>query len=133
MAYATSCTLDLTGEERDTLTKDSTGSWRELEIGQLSGTISAEGLFAENPASDVSASRRDYFNLYSAFSNKTKLYWMVSQTTSASRNGTEDSAKTKTVGYGYITSLSKSGEVEQNATYSVTIAITGQPTTVTIT
>lgn len=133
IAYATSCTIDFTGEERDTLTKDSTGSWRELEIGQLSGTISGEALFAEDPASDVSSTRTDYFDLFTVFKNKTKIYWMVSQSTSASRNATEDSAKTKTTGFGYITSLSKSGEVEQNTTFSFTLAMTGEPTTATIT
>lgn len=133
IAYATSCTIDFTGEERDTLTKDSTGGWREFEIGQLSGTISVEALFAENPPSDVSATRQDFYNLWTIFKNKTKVFFLVSQTTSASRNATEDSGKTKIQGFARITALSLSGEVEQNSTFSATLAIDGQPEEVTIT
>lgn len=123
VAYATSCTIDMNAEELDTLTKDSVGSFRNFQPGQLSATVSGEGLISFD-TSGISGTRREFADLFTAFKNKTRLYGFYS---------TDATGDDKYEFYGYITALSSSGAVEGNATYSYTIGVDGEITKVTVT
>lgn len=116
IGYATTCTIDLSAEERDTLSKDSVASWREFEIGQLSGTCSTEGLMTFDSSVNGN-SRREFSDLFTIFSAKTEITcWFT----------TNASGDDRYYFNGFITALSSSAAVEENATYSVTIGINGQ-------
>lgn len=117
IGYATNVTLDLSAETRDTLNKDNVGSWATTDIGQLSGTCTGEALYSMPGA--LLASRQGFSDLFSVFSNKTKVYCAVRTATSGDKY---------LKFYAYLTSLSQNGPVEENATFSFTLTITGTVT-----
>jgi TP901-1 family phage major tail protein len=118
LGYATSCTLDMSSETRETLSKDSVSSWAEFEVGQLSATLSFEGFFSEDTTinSNTVKSIRDIFTKFSA---KTAISW---------RFTTDTATEVQYSGSGYITALNYSAPVEENATYSGTITVNGAVT-----
>lgn len=122
IAYATSTTMEESAEERDTLSKDSVSSYRNFEIGQLSGSISCEALLSEDTTVGGNP-RKTYYTLRTKFRAKTAISWTL---TSAVTGDVEDS------GSGYITAISQSLPVEENATFSFTIGINGAPTVGTV-
>lgn len=119
IAYATSCTLDVSRELRETIHKDNPGSgWREVEVGQKSGTMTVEALYntdGTNNSPDV---------LFDALDNGTSLTAMLS---------TEVSGDSKYSFSCFATSFSSSAPVEENATFSVTFEIDGAITRTTVT
>jgi hypothetical protein len=119
VAYATSSTLDLTTALRETIHKDNPGSGdREVEPGQKSGTCSFEALYSED------GDNNDFAELFDAWKDRTKLTCMIS---------TEVAGDTKYTFEAYLTSLSSTGPVEENATFSGTLEITGSITKAAIT
>lgn len=121
--YATSCTLDMSAEVRETLSKDSVSSWAENEVGQLSATLSFEGFFSEDTTIN-STNVENVSDLFGDFSGKTAVSW---------RFTTDATGEAVWSGSGYITSLSFTGNVEENATYSGTITVSGAITEADIT
>lgn len=119
VAYATSCTLDLTRETRETIHKDNPGGgWAEAEVAGKSGTLTVEALFNEDGANnspDV---------LFAALDNGTLLTMLVS---------TEVAGDTRYTFQAYCTGWSLNAAVEENATFSATFNITGAVTKATIT
>jgi len=110
---ATSCTLNLTRETRDTLTKDTTGSWSSFAPGRKSGTCDIEGLIS------FSTSNTRVDAIYTAFENGT----------STTMRFTTDVAGDIYYECEVIfTSLTLTGAVEENATYSATATIIGAVT-----
>lgn len=122
IAYATSCTFDESGEERETLSKDSVAGYREFEMGQLSGSISCEALLSE----DVTVggnTRVNYYTLRAKFYAKTAISWKLTSNTTGD---------VEYSGSGYITAISQTASVEENGTFSFTIGIDGAPTVGTV-
>lgn len=118
LAYATSCALDLSAETLESVSKDSVASWSSSTVGQLSGSLSFEGFYTED-ATISSDDRENPNTLFDAFAAKTLISWEFSTATSGD---------TKYTGSGYITALNFTGPVEENATYSGTITVSGAVT-----
>lgn len=107
---ATTCTMSLTTETRETLTKDNVGSYTTAQPGRRSGTMQSEGLIAYD-TSNVGVD--DLFTYYNA---GTILECKFTTNVTGSPVWTASA---------FITSLEFSAAVEENATYSATWTITG--------
>lgn len=122
LGYATSCSLDVSVETRETISKDSAGSWAENEAGKISATLSFEGFASEDQTinSNTVKSIEDIFTKVAA---KTAVDW---------RFTTDATGEIEYSGSGYFTSFNISSPVEENATYSGTITVTGAITQGTV-
>lgn len=109
---ATNCSMSLTVETRDTLTKDNVGSWTSSALGRRSGTLTSEGLIA------FDTTNQGVDDLFTHYVSGTALEVRFRQTSSAT-------AVPYWVCTAYITSLEFSAAVEENSTYSATWTITG--------
>lgn len=110
---ATSCTLNLTRETRDTLTKDTTGSWSSFAPGKKSGTCDIEGLIS------YSTSNADVNSLFNCLDNGTEV---------TMRFTTDVAGDTYFECDVIFTNFTQTAGVEANATYSATATITGAVT-----
>lgn len=118
LGYATNCTLDMSGETRETVHKDSSGGWSESEMGKLSGSLSFEGFFSEDTTINA-ATVKSIEDIFTKFSAKTAISWTFT---------TGVTGEVEYSGSGYITALTMGAPVEENATYSGTITISGAVT-----
>jgi len=123
LGYATSCSLSMSAETRETVSKDSTSSWAENEVGQLSATLSFEGFYSSD-ATINAVTVKTVDDIYSKFEAKTAISWSFKSATTGEFIYS---------GSGYITSLEFNAPVEENATYSGTITVSGAITNTTIT
>jgi predicted secreted protein len=114
---ATSCTVSLSRETRETLTKDNVQSWAAYEAGKKSGTFDFEGLIS------FDTTNTDVTDIFTAFNDGTSI---------TMRFTTGDTGAPYWEAEALITSLSYSGAVEENATYSGTGTITGAVTQGTV-
>jgi predicted secreted protein len=111
IGHATTCSLDLTRETRETLTKDAPGGgWATAEVGRKSATLSTDGMFSYD------TTNKKFSDLFTAFDNGTLLLL---------RFTTDENGDTYWQGSGYITSLNLSAPVEDNTTYSATFTVNG--------
>lgn len=114
IGHATSCTLDLTRETRETLTKDAPGSgWATSEVGRKSATLSTDGLVS------FDTGNKKVSDLFTAFDNGTLLLLKFATT---------ETGDTYWQGSGYITALNMNTPVEDNSSFSATFTVTGQVT-----
>ncbi len=125
-AYATSHTLELTGDVMETSSKDS-GKWKANQITKLSWTISSENLYSET----------DYDSLVSKMIEREEIPVLFAIAGNAdSDNGKPESGWTPKANSGYkgnviISSISANAADGENATYSCTFTGTGPLTKVT--
>lgn len=117
IAHATSCELSLSHSPRDTSTKDSAGE-TERAPGKLDWSISADALYAIDYTDSEGMTE-----LFDAIENNEKLKIKFSS---------EVVGDQEYDGEGYVTDLSLNAGVEENASYSVSIAGTGALTKTTI-
>lgn len=111
IGHATTCSLDLTRETRETLTKDAPGGgWATAEVGRKSATLSTDGMFSYD------TTNKKFSDLFTAFDNGTLLLL---------RFTTDENGDTYWQGSGYITSLNLTAPVEDNTTYSATFTVNG--------
>jgi len=111
IGHATTCSLDLTRETRETLTKDAPGGgWATAEVGRKSATLSTDGMFSYD------TTNKKFSDLFTAFDNGTLLLL---------RFTTDENGDKYWQGSGYITSLNLSAPVEDNTTYSATFTVNG--------
>jgi TP901-1 family phage major tail protein len=114
VAYATSCSLELSADEIDQTSKDS-GGWKDIAAGLRSWNMSADALYVNNAA----ASSEDGFpELTTALIARTAVTVHFTFGTAATGDYVYS-------GSAIITSLSLSSGVEDQATYSVTFNGTG--------
>lgn len=114
IAYATNCTLSISRELRETLSKDTPGSgWRTVSMGQKSGTMTTEALYSDSADSSTNVQAAD---LFTDLDNGTPL---VLQFT------TNVSGDTYYEATGYCTNLEMNGPVEENSTFSATFELSG--------
>lgn len=118
IAYATSCTLSMSKDFNETLHKDNAvtaSGWRTIQTEgqQKTATINVEGLYNFDGANNTPAT------LFDLFDDNTLIEWMLS---------TEVTNDVKYSGSGYITSLEFTGPVEENASFTATIDVSGQIT-----
>jgi len=115
VAHATSCSFDFTHDSRDITTKDS-GAWRELAEGLRSASLSTEHLYAEDATvglDELFATSRD--KCYVVFTPK------------------ENVGDTRIRFEARLASISISGGVEDNVTYSASFDSSGTVTREVIT
>lgn len=122
IGYATSCSLEMSAETRQTVSKDSVASWQENEVGTLSASLTFEGFYTEDEAL-TPGTRKSFADIYALFAGKTPVSW------SFSTDVTGDDVYS---GSGFITALSASAPVEENSTYSGTITVSGAITKGTV-
>ena len=122
LGYATSCTMSLSAETKESISKDSTSSWSEVTIGQLSGSLGFEGLLSFDDTIN-SVAVEDVEGIYDNFAAKTSVTWKFTDSTTGNIEWS---------GSGFITSLELGAPVEENATYSGTITMSGAPSKATI-
>ena len=111
IGHATSCTLDMTRETRETLTKDAPGGgWATSEVGRKSATLSTDGLLS------FDTSNKKVSDLFTAFDNGTLLLLKFA---------TSVQGDTYWQGSGYITALNINTPVEDNSSFSATFTVSG--------
>jgi predicted secreted protein len=114
---ATSCSMDLSLETRETLTKDNVGSWVRNEAGRRSGTLQAEGLVSYDTTNESVS------DLFTTFENGDVVII---------RFTTGDAATPYWEASAICTGLSISAAVEENSTYSASFAVNGAVTLGTV-
>jgi predicted secreted protein len=121
IAHATSCTLDVSVEEIDQTTKSSGGK-KDVIMGTSSFTISVEALYDSLANISSENTAEDLFSLMYA---KTKIFFEFTLPTPGS-------GEVFYSGAGFLSSLSITGGVEDQATYSASIVGTGTLGTTTV-
>ena len=114
---ATSCSLDLSMETRETLTKDNVGSYTSVEPGRRSATLSTEGLVSYNTAN------KKVTDLVTAFNNGETMI---------ARFTTGVATIPYWEGSVILSAMTISAAVEENATYSATFTVKGAITQGTV-
>jgi hypothetical protein len=122
VGHATSCTMSLSMEIRETLDKDSVSGYAGGEAGQRSGSLSFEGLASEDVTLNT-ATVGSMTTLLTQFSSNTAFAW---------RFTTDATGDVEVSGNGLISDISISAAVEENSTLSGTITMIGAPTFGTI-
>lgn len=114
IAYATNCTLSITRELRETLTKDSPGTgWRTVTVGQKSATMTTESLYSDAGDSSTNIQPGD---LFTDLDNGTPLIM---------RFTTDVAGDTYYETTGYCTNIEMNAPVEENSTFSATFELSG--------
>lgn len=116
IAYATSHSLEITGETQDTSNKDQgSGDWASQEISILSWTASSENLYSEDGAGD---NFDDLFDLMVAKTPIDAVFSRKAETTTDVPEGGWTSKKPSYVGKVVITSLSLNAPNGEFANYT---------------
>ena len=122
IGHATSCTLDLSKEIRETVSKDNIGGWAEKEGGQKSATLQFEGFYTlDANLGGVAVSGAD--DLFDAFDGDAVIAWKFSD---------EVSGNIEYSGNAIMSSLSFGAPVNENATHSGSLEVTGAVAKATI-
>jgi predicted secreted protein len=114
---ATSCSMDLSMETRETLTKDNVGSYTSVEPGRRSATLSTEGLVSYDTAN------KKVTDMVTAFNNGETMI---------ARFTTGVASSPYWEGSVILTALTLSAAVEENSTYSATFTVKGAITQGTV-
>jgi len=122
VAYATSCSLEISMDEIDQTNKDS-GGWKQIIGGTRSWSVSCEALYQNEDITSPAAKNtfQDFWKyLGDSTDGRTKVYVELSVAgASSSDNNVHYS------GMALITSLSVNGGTEDQSTYSVTLTGAG--------
>jgi TP901-1 family phage major tail protein len=118
VAYATSCSLEISMDEIDQTNKDSEG-WKSIIGGTRSWSISSDQLYQNESLANHKGFTEFWANLGGA-SERTPVYVQMMRT------GTLTSNNKIYHGSAYVTSLSVNGGTEDQATFSVTLTGTGK-------
>lgn len=114
IAHATSCEISFSHSPREITSKDS-GGVTERAPGKKDTTISADALYAE----DHGGTKTGISVLFTAWKNRTKLAFDFTSGVTGDKKYTGDC---------YITDLSANAGVEENATFSISLAVDGAVT-----
>lgn len=117
VGFATDLSISISEDPRDTTNKFSEG-WRTLAEGLRSFSISASHLFAENATNGEA-------ELWSALENRNALFFKCTVQNGSITSTDEVDGNTRFTGQIRITSLERSGGVEDNVTFSLTGEGTG--------
>ena len=107
MGSAKSCTLEVSAGVIETSSKDS-GKWSEKIAGRLSYTVSADGMLADNG--------NNYDTIFTKMLAKEPI--AIAFSTDAATKGY--------IGTAIITKVSQTGELDNVATYSISLEGTGE-------
>jgi TP901-1 family phage major tail protein len=126
IAFATSCSLEISMDEIDQTNKDSSG-WKTIIGGTRSWSVSADVLY-QNEAKSSNYTFLDFWDHLGGANERTALYVELTVTGASAADVNKFYH-----GQAYITSLSVNGGTEDQATYSVTLTGTGVLTEATST
>ncbi|MEL6834519.1 MAG: phage tail tube protein [Bacteroidota bacterium] len=115
IGHATNCTLDMTKEITETVSKDNIEGWVEKEGRQKSASLSFEG-FHTNAATLNSVTIANAEDLFDAFDSDTLIVWRFTDAQVGNKEYT---------GNAIMSSLSFSAPVNENATHSGSMDVTG--------
>jgi hypothetical protein len=117
MGFATDVSIDISESPRDITTKFSQ-AWRSLASGLRQFTISGTHLFAENAINGEA-------QLWSYLQSRTEISFKLTVQNGDINSTAEVNGNTRYTGRGRITSITRSGGVEDNVTFSFTIEGSG--------
>ena len=120
VAYATSCSLEISMDEIDQTNKDSSG-WKQIIGGSRSWSVSSEALYQNEAITGPEKSTfQSFWKFLGGAEQREKVYVELSITgaTSAANNVFYS-------GDAYVTSLSVNGGTEDQSTYSVSLTGSG--------
>jgi TP901-1 family phage major tail protein len=115
VAFATSCSLEISMDEIDQTNKDSSG-WKQIIGGLRSWSVSADALYQN----EAESSKKAFTDFWDNIENRTKVYVELTITGASSA----DSNKYYH-GEAYVTSLSVNGGTEDQSTFSVSLTGSG--------
>lgn len=115
IAFATSCSLEISMDEIDQTNKDSAG-YKSIIGGLRSWSVSSDALYQN----EAESSRTGFIELWDKIENRTKVYVELSVT-----GGSSADSNKYYHGEAYVTSLSVNGGTEDQATYSVSLTGSG--------
>lgn len=121
VAYATSCSLEISMDEIDQTNKDSSG-WKKIIGGLRSWSISSDQLYQNESKSGEKGFTEFWDHVGGSTYGRTPVYVQMMRT------GTLTSDNKIYWGYAYVTSLSVNGGTEDQATFSVTLTGSGELT-----
>lgn len=113
IAFSQDASLSLAMDTREITNKTSSG-YRELLESTRSGSVSGNFFYAEKDSS--SAAVFGFDDLFGYFENRSKIFVKIA---------TAETGDSYYTAAGYITALEVSAPVEDNATCSITIELTG--------
>lgn len=105
IGYATSHSLSISADTKETSTKDSGGKWQTSEVGLISWTASSENLYANE------AKGMTYSDLFNSMVNRTELdaVFALKDDSTNSETGKSDTGKSDTVPTNGWTPKAKTG------------------------
>lgn len=115
VAFATSCSLEISMDEIDQTNKDSAG-WKQIIGGLRSWSVSADALYQN----EAETSKKAFTDFWDNIENRSKVYVELTITGASSA----DSNKYYH-GEAYVTSLSVNGGTEDQSTFSVSLTGSG--------
>ena len=115
VAFATSCSLEISMDEIDQTNKDSDG-WKRIIGGLRSWSVSADALYQN----EAESSKKAFTDFWDNIENRSKVYVELTITGASSA----DSNKYYH-GDAYVTSLSVNGGTEDQSTFSVSLTGSG--------
>lgn len=118
VAFATSCSLEVSMDEIDQTNKDSVG-WKQIIGGLRSWSVSSDALY-QNEAETSKTAFTDFWDHLGGANQRTKMF--VEFTITGASSG--DSNKYYH-GEAFVTSLSVNGGTEDQSTFSVSLTGTG--------
>lgn len=122
VGHATTCTLDMTKETRQTVSKDNTSNWAESEGSTKSATLSFEGFYTlAATIGGVTVEGAD--DLFDLFDGTDLIAWKFSD---------EETGNVEYSGNAIMTGLSFTAAVNENANHSSSLQVTGPVSKVTI-
>ena len=117
VAYATSCSLEISMDEIDQTNKDS-GGWKKIIGGLRSWSVSSDQLY-QNESKSGEKGFTEFWSHVGGTAERTPVYVQLMRTGSVTSNNKIYH------GQAYVTSLSVNGGTEDQATFSVTLTGTG--------
>jgi len=115
VAFATSCSLELSADEIDQTNKDS-GGWKSIIQGTRSWSVSADAMYQN----EAEASKKAFTDFFANVNARTKVYIEL---TIANALGSDNNVYYS--GEAYVSSLSVNGGTEDQATWSISLTGTG--------
>tara|TARA_R100001244_G_scaffold52832_2_gene45881 strand:+ start:3414 stop:3860 length:447 start_codon:yes stop_codon:yes gene_type:complete len=115
IAFATSCSLEISADEIDQTNKDS-GGWKSIIQGTRSWSVSADAMYQNEAAS----SKKAFTDFFANVDAREKVF--VELTIAGSDNS---DANVYYHGEAYVSSLSVNGGTEDQSTWSISLTGTG--------
>lgn len=115
VAFATSCSLEISADEIDQTNKESTG-WKSIIQGTRSWSLSADAMYQN----EAQASRKAFKDFFANVNAREKVF--IELTIAGALNA---DANVFYSGQAFVSSLSVNGGTEDQATWSISLTGTG--------